>query len=98
MIKAANVKAGNRLDLEGDQFADPNGDGIGESGHFYGFEFELAEVESVRSRRRAASSFTHHSGALASRLITSSNRKETPNAPSPCRLPRQTAETWNEGL
>jgi hypothetical protein len=47
MIKAANVKAGDRLDLEGDKFADPNGDGIGESGHFYGFEFELAEVESV---------------------------------------------------
>jgi hypothetical protein len=47
MIRADNVKAGDRLDLEGDRYADPNGDGIGESGHFYAFEFELAEVEEV---------------------------------------------------
>lgn len=52
MIKAKNVREGDRLDLEGDQFADPNGDGIGESGHFYGFEFELAEVESVEFETR----------------------------------------------
>jgi hypothetical protein len=47
MKRADQVQEGDRLDLEGDQFADPSGDGIGESGHFYGFEFELAEVESV---------------------------------------------------
>jgi hypothetical protein len=47
VIKAKDVKEGDRLDLEGDQFADPNGNGIGESGDFYAFEFELAEVEEV---------------------------------------------------
>ena len=43
-IRADQVREGDLLDLEGDLYADPNGDSIGPDGHFYGFEFEFAEV------------------------------------------------------
>lgn len=41
---ARDVTQGDKLDLEGDAFADPDGDSTGPDGHFYGFEFELCEV------------------------------------------------------
>ena len=47
MIRADQVKVGDRLDLEGDKFADPNGNGVDPSGDYHAFEFELAEVEEI---------------------------------------------------
>ena len=46
-IKARNIIVGDRLDLEGDDYADPDGDGTGPDGHFYAFDMEYALVEHV---------------------------------------------------
>jgi hypothetical protein len=47
MIRAKDVREGDRLDLEGDQFADPNGNGLTATGHYEAFEFELAVVNEI---------------------------------------------------
>lgn len=44
MKRADQVQVGDRLDLEGDKFADPNGNGMTDLGHYEAFEFELAVV------------------------------------------------------
>jgi hypothetical protein len=44
-IRARDLRPGDLLDLEGDPYADPRGDSLSADGeHFYGFEYELAEV------------------------------------------------------
>lgn len=46
-LRADQVQIGDLLDLAGDQFADPNGNGLSDSGHYESFEFEFARVENV---------------------------------------------------
>jgi hypothetical protein len=46
-LRADQVQIGDLLDFEGDKFADPNGNGLSDSGHFEPFEFELAYVTGV---------------------------------------------------
>jgi hypothetical protein len=41
------VREGDRLDLEGDPIADPNGNGTTDLGHYEAFEFEFAVVNEV---------------------------------------------------
>jgi hypothetical protein len=45
-LAAQDVREGELLDLEGDEFADPSGNGISETGDF-DFTFEFATVEAV---------------------------------------------------
>lgn len=50
-IRAQDVRRGDLLDLEGDKYADPNGDGTNDDGaggkHYEPFAFDLAEVLST---------------------------------------------------
>lgn len=45
-IRADQVKEGDKLDFEGDKFADPNGNGLSLHAEF-DFTFEFATVEGV---------------------------------------------------
>jgi hypothetical protein len=47
LVRADQIKAGDTLDLEGDSYADPNGDGTTTMGHYEAFEFEVAVVNEV---------------------------------------------------
>lgn len=45
--RAADIGPGDMIDLEGDEYADPRGDGTDDDDHYYAFEFEYALVEDV---------------------------------------------------
>lgn len=47
-LRADQVQIGDLLDFEGDKFADPNGNGTSDDGHYEAFEFEFAQVTGVK--------------------------------------------------